>query len=126
MKEYTILLGAQSVGQAQVRRDGLYYDFRCRCRFSGDVIMKIAVSCGAKSEILGTPVPQGKDFVLHKKLPIKYFGEGEFKFRAVPKQAQLDGFFVPIRQDEPFAYLNRLKNARLQRRGGVLGVVLQD
>lgn len=126
MKEYTILLGTQNVGQAQVRRDGLYYDFYCRCRFSGDVIMKIAVSCGEKTEILGTPVPQGKDFVLHKKLPVKYFGEGEFGFRAVPKQAQLDGFFVPIRPEEPFSYLNRLKNARLQRRDGVIGVVLQD
>lgn len=126
MKEYTILLGTQNVGQAQVRRDGLYYDFYCRCRFSGDVIMKIAVSCGEKTEILGTPVPQGKDFVLHKKLPVKYFGEGEFGFRAVPKKAQLDGFFVPIRPEEPFSYLNRLKNARLQRRDGVIGVVLQD
>lgn len=126
MKEYTILLGTQNVGQAQVRRDGLYYDFYCRCRFSGDVIMKIAVSCGEKTEILGTPVPQGKDFVLHKKMPVKYFGEGEFGFRAVPKQAQLDGFFVPIRPEEPFSYLNRLKNARLQRRDGVLGVALRE
>lgn len=126
MKEYTILLGTQNVGQAQVRRDGLYYDFYCRCRFSGDVIMKIAVSCGEKTEILGTPVPQGKDFVLHKKLPVKYFGEGEFGFRAVPKQAQLDGFFVPIHPEEPFSYLNRLKNARLQRRDGVLGVALRE
>ena len=123
---YDIHLNSSIIGQAEVSREGLYYNIVCRCQLPERSLCKIQITCEDQTELLGTPVPQGKDFVLHKKLPIKYFGEGEFKFRAVPKQAQLDGFFVPIRQDEPFAYLNRLKNARLQRRGGVLGVVLQD
>ena len=126
MKEYDILLGRQSIGCAQVQREGLYYNFFCNCRFSGDVMMKVEVSCGGKTVVLGTPSPQGREYVLRKKLPAKYFGVGGFEFRAVQKQAHIDGLFVPIRPDEPFSYLNRLRNAHLERKNGVLGVVLQE
>ena len=68
---FDITLGGRPVGQAVMFRQGLYWHFDCRCRLSGQVICRIAVSCGGKTENLGIPVPQGKEFVLRTRLPLR-------------------------------------------------------
>lgn len=123
---YRILLSGEPVGQAVVERQGLYYRFCCRCRFSGEIMYKLTVSCGAITENLGIPVPSGREFQLNTTIPIKRLGEGEPEFRAVPRHAQLQGKFVPISPEEPFRYLTRLHNAFLEIRNGRTGVVLTE
>ena len=125
-KRYPILLGGQSVGEALVCRQGLYVCFRCRCRLSGETVYRLTVVCGGCTENLGIPVPAGEWFCLDTRIPAKRLGEGEPVIRAVPKRAEMYGEFVPLSPEEPFAYLNRLKNAFLEERGGRLGVVLRD
>jgi len=123
---YPILLGGQAVGQAQVRREGLYLCFSCRCRLSGEMIYRLTVGCGEHTQNLGIPVPNGGQFCLKTKIPAKLLGEGELKITAVPKHAALAGKFVPLSPEEPFAYLNRLKNAFLEVRAGQVGVVIPE
>ncbi len=121
---YDIILGTESIGKAQIEKEGLYYRIFCRCRLSGEVAYKVHVSCGEKSEDLGLLVPQSGAFVLTTRLPAKRLGEGQLKFRAVPRHPKLAGKFVPISADEPFSYLSRLENAYMHIRDGQIGVVI--
>lgn len=123
---YEIMLGGESVGQAVVRREGLYYRFSCRCDLSGEVIYRITVTCGGKSESLGIPVPKNGEFYLDTRLAASRLGEGEPKFAAVPRRPDLGGMFVPISPEEPFRYLHRLENAFLARKDGQLGIVIPE
>lgn len=123
---YEIMLGGESVGQAVVRRQGLYYRFSCRCDLSGEVIYRITVTCSGKSESLGIPVPKNGEFYLDTRLAASRLGEGEPKFAAVPRRPDLGGMFVPISPEEPFRYLHRLENAYLARKDGQVGVVIPE
>ena len=126
MKRYDILQGGQVIGQAVVERQGLYYRFSCRCRLTGQVICRLMVTCGDKCESLGVPVPEKDAFTLHTRISVSRLGEGEMSFRAVPRHNPLEGRFIPLRPEEPFAYLTRLKNAYLENRNGTMGIVLPD
>lgn len=123
---YDILLGGQTVGKAHVQRQGLYYCFDCRCRLSGDVMCRVTVTCGDRTESLGLLTPEGDQFVLRTKLPVKRLGEGIMEFIAVPKHPELRGKFIPLSPEEPFAYIRRLEDAVLQIRNGQVGVLITE
>lgn len=121
---YSVRFGSQPVGKVQVLRQGLYYRFICRCQLSGDVVCRLRVVCGGRKESLGVVVPMDGGFGLDTKLPVKRLGEGEMEFLLIPKHDVPQGTFVPIYPDEPFAYIQRLKDAYLARQEGQLGAVL--
>ena len=123
---YPIYHGTQQVGQANITRRGLYYQFDCRLWLSGEVVFRLQVCCGDIVESLGIPVPEGSAFVLRKMLPANRFGREKPIFRILPKHELLEETFIPLRPEEPFAYLSRLQNAYLQRRGDQLGIVLRE
>ena len=121
---YDVMLGTESIGKAQVQKEGLYYRISCRCHLSGEVPYKVQVKCGDKCVDLGLLVPQNGAFILTTRLPVKRLGEGVPEFRAVPRHPKYEGEFVPISADEPFSYLSRLENAYMQIRDGQIGIVL--
>ena len=123
---FDITLGGRSVGQAAVFQKGLYLYFDCRCRLSGETVCRIRVRCGEKEADLGIPVPEGRDFVLRKKLPAKKLGDGVPEFWVAPKKVTLPENWVPVRAEEPFAYLTRLQDAFLEVRDGQAGVSFRD
>ena len=123
---YDVMLGTQPIGKAQVQQEGLYYKISCRCRLSGEVVYKVEVSSQTQTESLGVLVPESGAFVLSTRIPVKKLGQGELKFRAVPRHMQTGGQFVPISPEEPFAYLSRLENAYMQVRNGQTGIVLRE
>lgn len=122
---YDILLGGTAIGQAQVTRQGLYLHFACRCRLTGTVIYQLTVGTGAQTAKLGIPVPEGGWFVLNTQLPKKQLAEGPLCIRAVPRHPELKGF-IPVKPEEPFAYLTRLKDAYLAQRNGQTGILFKD
>ncbi len=126
MNTYPILRGGETIGQAQVEKRGLYYYYTCRCDLSAEVVYRLTVSCGEKCENLGIPVPEGGEFVLMTRLPVSKLGEGEPVIRAVPKHGPLEGKFIPIRPQEPFAYLRQLEKAVFEKRNGQPGILIQD
>jgi hypothetical protein len=71
------------------------------------------------------PVPEGTVFRLDSKLPRKALGEDKFRFYVRPDRVQPDEFFVPIRPEEPFAYLARIKEAYLVRKNGQIGAMMK-
>ena len=121
---YQILMGGKEIGTAKVTRDGLYYVFDCCCDLSGEVICRLMVTCGTENHNLGIPVPERGAFSLRTRLPVKQLGEGQLRFWVQPNHRSVEGWFVPISPDEPFAYLSRLQDAFLEIREGVPGVVI--
>ena len=123
--DYCIYEGKQAVGKVQVFRQGLYYRFLCRCCIPAGAVKRIWVSCGEKQESLGVLVPMGDGFGLETRLPVKRLGEGELTFSLEQKLEKPEGKFVPIIPEEPFAYIERLKEAYLVKKDGQVGVVFQ-
>lgn len=123
---YDVFLADKPVGAASVKREGLYYVFSCHCQLSGQVLYTLAASCGEQTVNLGVCVPKENGFGLKTRVPIKRLGEGQMKIYAVPKHRKLKGKFIPIRPEEPFAYIKYLQNAYLEMRDTQLGVVIPE
>lgn len=124
---YDIYRGQDKIGKAEVRREGLYYRFSCCCDLTGEVMYRITVTCGEKTENLGIPVPDRNGFCLCCRLPVSRFPETEPEFRAVPRHPrQTDKLWVPISPETPFAYIHRLENAALERRGEQMGILISE
>lgn len=121
---YGVYFGSQLAGKVQVLRQGLYYRFICRCKLTGDVVCRLSVTCGSNRESLGVVIPTDGGFGLDTKLPIKKLGEGNMEFYLVPKHEPVEGKFVPIYPEEPFAYIERLKEAYLTRKDGQVGIMI--
>lgn len=123
---YDVVFGGQAVGKVQVKREGLYYRFLCRCSLTGDVVCRLVAVYGDRQESLGILVPRDGGFTLETRLAAKNLGQGIPEFRVVPNRTVLRGRFVPICPEEPFAYLARLKDAYLARQNGQVGAVIQE
>lgn len=126
-RSYSVYFGKESAGRVQVQRQGLYYRFVCRCRLTGDIICRLHVTCGSKGENLGIVVPMDGGFGLDTRIPVKRLGEGEMEFRLLPKHEAYEAkkeIFIPIYPEEPFAYIERLKEAYLVKRDGQTGLLL--
>ena len=126
MDEYEICLGKETVGRAYVSREGLYYCFRCSCELRSEIISRVTVSCGGHHENLGILVPVGNRYELNKRIPIKRLGKGKFQFQISPKHQKIHEKFISVYPEEPFRYIQRLQNACLHRRDGLVGVIIQD
>ena len=123
--DYGISFGEKIVGRAQVERQGLYYHVTCLCGLSGEVMYRLEVSCGEKRADLGILVPMEQGFGLDTRFPVSRVGEGTLVFRLLPRHDQLQGrMFVPIKPEEPFRYLERLKDAFLEIQEGKKGASL--
>lgn len=126
-QNYEVRFGNEAVGKVQVLRQGLYYRFHCRCRLSGEVVCRLRVRCGDRAENLGVLVPMDGGFGLDTRLPVKRLGEEPMEFRILPRHDRASsGKFVPIYPEEPFAYIERLKEAYLVRQNGQIGIVIPE
>lgn len=123
---YGVYFGKAQTGKVQVQRQGLYYRFICRCQLSGDVVCRLHVACGDKRESLGVVVPMEGGFGLDTKIPVKRLGEGKMEFLLIPKHELGTEVFVPVYPEEPFSYIERLKDAYLARKGEQVGLVFRE
>lgn len=122
--DHSVYFAGRPCGKVQVLRQGLYYRFFCRCKLSGDILCRLRLCCGDTTEDLGILVPVEDGFGLERSVPVKRIGEGVPKFRLVTDRETEEGRFVPIRPEEPFAYLSRLKTSYLVRRDGDVGILV--
>lgn len=124
--EQELFFGDRPVGHVLVERQGLYYVFRCRCTLSGGTAFRLLASCGEKQEDLGVLVPMGDSFGLDTRRPVKRLGEGVLSYRLVSKHDAPRTHFAPISPEEPFAYLQRLKDAYLAEKDGQMGAQWEE
>ena len=124
--EQELTLGGKAVGKVQVLRQGLYDTFHCRCRLSGEIPLRLIARCGERQEDLGVLVPMEGGFGLDTRRPAKRLGEGNIQFRLEAKHDPAQPQFVPISPEEPFAYLQRLKDAYLETKNGQKGAAWRE
>ncbi|MBE6933618.1 MAG: hypothetical protein E7462_00970 [Ruminococcaceae bacterium] len=123
---YDIYLGTDKIGKAEVCKEGLYYRFRCCCNLEGQEIHRLVVTCGEKSENLGIPVPEGDAFYLRIRIPVSHFSGETPVFRAVPRYPRSEGLWVPIAPEMPFAYIEKLEDAVMERRDDQMGILIRE
>lgn len=122
---FDIFLDGKSVGRVVVERQGLYYRFDCRCRLKDGELYRLTVEQDGVMQNLGVLLPSGDAYWLTTKQAVKKFGRGTPLFRIQPKTKGRGGF-IPVYPEEPFLYLDRLKNAYLELRDGITGVVIPE
>ena len=122
---YEIRQGTGTVGVVSVEKQGLYYHFSCRCRLTGEVMHRLVVTTDTGRVDLGVCVPMEGQFGVERKLPCKRFGSDP-SFQLLPKHEGMQGRFVPIYPEEPFAYMTKLKNAFLANQNGQIGIVIAE
>jgi len=122
---YSVYFGKQISGQVHVTKCGLYYHFRCRCQLSGDVVCRLMVTNGKIQEKLGILVPMEDGFGLDTKLPCKRLKNDSLFFSLIPKTEKSEAQFAPIYPDEPFSYIEQLKDSFLVRKYGQPGILLK-
>jgi len=122
---YEIQQGDKLLGKVNVTREGLYYRISCRCQLPGEGMHHLVLRCGGREINLGICVPMEGSFGVEKKIPCKSVEQGRPEFLLLPKHESIQGKFVPIYPEEPFSYMERLKDAFLARQGDQLGIVIK-
>jgi len=123
-RQYGILYRGENIGTVRVTCRGLYYHFRCRCNLPEHDIFRLMVSSGTVQNSLGILIPTEGSFGLDTQISKKKIGEGELVFSLIPKEEKRTGTFVPIRAEEPFAYISQLKQSFLAQKDGKDGIFI--
>ena len=148
---YDITYDGEPVGAARMEKMGLYYVFSCRCRLPEEGLYRIHAINGETREDLGICVPIGSAFGMDKKIPAKRLGEGDLTFELLPKdwkpqpvmtepepaetepqpnpmeeEIEQEELFIPVSDEEPFDYLDKLEDARMEVRDDVTGIVVTE
>ena len=122
--KYEIYYRGEIVGQASVERQGLYFSFLCSVNMQEKGRYRIIVSQNEYKTDLGICLPQDGGYLLTKKIPIKRFSDSRFSFAI--SDGHNEERFVPIVNQEPFAYLSDLEKGRLAFQDGVPGVIFPN
>ena len=123
---YDVLLGTQKMGNVVVSRQGLYWHFCCRCDLSGEVMYYLTVQIDRQCERLGLLIPVDGMFGLNTQLPVKRLEQGSPTFFLQARRSASCGQFIPVRMEEPFAYLTRLQEAYLATQNQQMGIILPE
>lgn len=123
---YEILLGDDPVGTTSITKKGLYYEIVCVCNLSGHVPFRIEMRTSDAHIDLGLCYRKGEKIGLKTRVSVKQVGSAPFRFVAVPHKEYIERSFIPIRPEEPFAYIKRLENAYLTYRNKVPGICFKD
>lgn len=118
----SILIGSDSVGFADITKNGLYYVFRCQCDVPAGKIYRIWLSDDFHQEKLGVPIPVGTQYTLTRRIPVSHLCGNDFQLRLIQDQQELPVFYSM--QSDSFP-LNELENLRFCIRNGVPGAVIQ-
>ncbi len=125
-RTYTVYFGVEPVGCVDVQSRGLYYYFHCCCEKLDSTMYYLNICWEGGKDRLGLLVPEGDNLCLRTKLPVKRVGQGEISFKLQPKLEKLQGQFVPVFPEEPFAYLQRLEGAYLAVQNSQTGIILNS
>ena len=123
---YEVYLGNKQVGKVQIIQQGLYRRVICRCRMQDTGIYRLYAVFGGRQENIGVIVPDGEGWILDKKIPEKRLRGDIERFVLSDNRNVQHESFVAISPEEPFLYIDRLKNAFLESENGRIGVRIQQ
>lgn len=150
IQTFDITYEGMPVGTAQAEKQGLYYKFSCRCKMPDDGIYRIHILSNHQREDLGICVPMDDCFGMDKAVPAKRLEGDDLRFELIPKdwkpqelvpmpQEESDAVpetqtqppeaeeqFVPVREEEPFEFLDQLEDAVLEIQSDEVGILLRE
>ena len=124
--EFSLSAGTRQVGKVQVTKEGLYWRVICHAQLFGSIMYRLVAVTGGRRENVGILAPSGEGYSLDRRIPLKNLEEEGLQFLLLPSHEPMEGKFVPITPEEPFSYLENLKDAYLARQKGRLGVILPE
>lgn len=120
--QYPVYWDDRKTGEVTVEKEGLYYRFFCRVQLPEGTRCRLYARAEGKNQDLGLCIPQGRDFVVQTRLPVKHFGLGEYQFCLEQPGTEK---FVPVYSDRPFSALDSLEQGKFIRRDEVAGILFQ-
>lgn len=111
---YEVTYRGQTVGTAEITREGLYLRICARCRVSDNEIHRLY----ADGEKIGVLMPDRGGLVLETRIPAKRLKEG-CAFSLDEKAEQ----FIPIRPGKTFPHLDKVRSGRIGFRDGIHGLI---
>ena len=113
--KYEVTLAGQTVGNVELKREGLYYRISCRCRMFDGEIHRLYTD----GEKLGVLVSENGDLVLETKVAARRLKPG-----CMFSLDENRGEFIPIRPGESFGHLDKVHCGRLAFRDAEPGIFL--
>ena len=123
---YTVHHGREQVGKVELIPQGLYCRVICRCAVASDQVFRLYAVSEQRRENLGVLLPESDGLCLDRKIPVKTLGREPIRFVVSCGTGAVQGRFVPIRPEEPFRYIDRLKDAFLETENGKIGIRIQE
>ena len=124
--DYSVSVGGKEAGKVQVVKDGLYYRVSCRAQLYGSVMYRLAAVTEGRRENLGILAPVGGGYGLDRKIPCSHLNLEGLEFLLLPSHEPMEGKFVPMSPEEPFQYLEKLKDVYLKRQNDRIGVIVPE
>ncbi len=122
--EYPVFFAGSQVGKASVTQEGMFWRVRCQCKASADVPFAIQANWGTETLDLGLCAKSGEELTLTTRINRKKTPQGRPVFRMFAKHRNIADLFAPIRPEEPFAYISKLKDAYLICKGDQKGIMI--
>lgn len=123
---YEVFSAGQAVGTVQVARQGLYYQFLCQCKLTGEVMFRLIMEDSGGRYDLGILTPEGGAFGLRCKRSCRQITCTAPKFILRPNRKQQMSRSVSVCVHEPFGYLADLENAFLCREKGKKSIAFRE
>ena len=130
---YSIYRNGVCAGSAEVKKQGLYYHFSCRCDLREGERIHLKVTCDNRVTDLGLCVPMDDSFGVETSVPVKKVGSGTQEFflgdRKVPAKElpaekeiavkkNVSEQTVQVSAEQPFEHLAELDGAVLEEAEG--------
>ena len=122
---YEVFYDRNVVGEACLRKKGLYWCFECYCKPVSGHICRIEIRTKLGWKSLGIPVPEGSGWRLNTKISARQLECDSPQFRLVRLEEDPPGRFLPVIEDQPFPELSQVRKGRFSYCDGIPGILLE-
>lgn len=123
-RKLDVYLDHQVAGFGEITKQGLYYNFHCRCKLADNKVYRLTAVCGERTVDLGICVPYEDGFGVDKRVSIKTIGTDKIGMYLSTEQEKNDRTFVALNEEKPFEAMEYLMTAKFERRGDTAGLMI--
>lgn len=126
MKAYHAIFEDKVVGEVTVEKEGLYYTFQCCVSLKQGGMYRLILETEKGETDLGILMPCEAGYAVRRKLSVKQVCGSSFHFRITERNSVLAESCIPVSEDQPFPFVDKLQNARLQHFENEIKIVIAD
>lgn len=125
INSYDVFMDGKAVGTASLEKEGLYWKIHCCCDIPADAPYQVTLKAGEEID-MGILVREHNGFCLTKRIAMKRIGGAQPSFVVGPRVAKTQERFEPIAQNEPFAYIEKIRDSQLKEKNGEIGIMIAE